>query len=187
MVHRRFSSAFYHAVSGMNVTTIPRDKLPWGYNNWRGISEDLNTFRGILLKFKTKETSNQIKVKYHEQPLRSQSKKKNKTDQVAIGISFESYWLTGWHKFSKPIKWRGKAKPKVFRVISGPWNLLYEEINISDCSSIFQTTILDKFLLLTRENFQFDPRPAKLVSATTFPCSTLEYLKWKLRNVKIIQ
>lgn len=57
----------------------------------------------MLLKFKTKETSNQIKVKYHEQPLRSQSKK-TKTDQVAIGISLKSYWLTGWHKFSKPIK-----------------------------------------------------------------------------------
>ena len=59
----------------MYVTTIPRDKLPWSYNNWRGISEDLKTFRGILFKFKTKETANQIKVKYHEQPLRSQSKK----------------------------------------------------------------------------------------------------------------
>ena len=133
------------------------------------------------------ETSNQIKVKNITSNHWDLKVKKTKTDQVAIGISFKSYWLTGWHKFSKPIKWRGKAKPKVFRVISGPWKLFYEEINISDCSSIFQTTILDKFLLLTRENFQFDPRPAKLVSATTFPCSTLEYLKWKLRNVKIIQ
>ena len=121
------------------------------------------------------ETSNQIKVKNITSNHWDLKVKKTKTDQVAIGISFESYWLTGWHKFSTQIKWRGKAKPKVFRVISGPWKLLYEEIYISDCSSIFQTTILDKFLLLTRENFQFDPRPAKLVSATTFSFSTLEF------------
>ena len=93
MVHRRFSSAFYHAVSGMYVTTIPRDKLPWSYNNWRGISEDLKTFRGILLKFKTKETSNQIKVKYHEQPLRSQSKKKTKLTKSRL-VSVLN--LIGW-------------------------------------------------------------------------------------------
>ena len=37
-------------------------------------------------------------------------------DQVAIGFSFASDWLRGWHEFSRPITECSKAKPMQSRI-----------------------------------------------------------------------
>ena len=74
-------------------------------------------------KTKTKviTTGNQNKEKCHKKSLRTQStctntcnqpeEWENASDQGAIGFSFTFDWLRGWHKFSKPITERSKAKP----------------------------------------------------------------------------
>ena len=41
--------------------------------------------------------------------------RKNADDQVTIGFAFVSDRLRNWRKFSGPITWRSKAKPKQAR------------------------------------------------------------------------
>ena len=71
-------------------------------------------------KTKTKviTTANQNKGKFHKEPMRIQSEyvkqpqlRESVSNQVEIGFSFASDWLRGWHKFSKPITERSRAKP----------------------------------------------------------------------------
>ena len=81
-------------------------------------------------KTKTKviTTANQNKDKYHNEPVRTQSKihvhgngnrsqaRENASDQVAIGFSFASDWLRGRREFSRPITERSKEKPMQSRI-----------------------------------------------------------------------
>ena len=57
-------------------------------------------------------SQSELKVNTRKRP----QARENASDQVAIGFSFTSDWLTGWREFSRPITEPSETKTKQSRI-----------------------------------------------------------------------